>query len=201
MRDARGAAGQELGHTMWRCRIRPGWHLCTSLATSTPFLRGHWEHPLPAAELLCWGTAQDTEVWVHVGLPIYSFHVCGKGLFLGCSLFAAARICQQEVTYGAVGQLCSLCSPHTAGMSLVFSPPDHVGAESIQPGRLKAQGNQAAAQSSQGLPACAGVLEHWWAPATEGGLGMSTHHFLHQEPPGQHTENFYHSPSSPWLSS
>lgn len=25
--------------------------------------------------LLFWGTAQDTEVWVHIGLPIYSFHV------------------------------------------------------------------------------------------------------------------------------
>ena len=55
-------------------------------------------------------------------------------------------------------------------MPLVFSPPDRVGAESIQLGRLEAQANQAAAQSSLGFPACARVLQDQWAPATEGEL-------------------------------
>lgn len=47
-------------------------------------------------------TAQDVEIWAHVRLPIYLFHVSGKGLFLVYSLFAAASICQRDMTYGAV---------------------------------------------------------------------------------------------------
>ena len=111
MGDARGTADQELaytnlGHMVWRCRIRPG---------MAPLHQSRHIHPTPGAQagappfpMLSFSagaphsTAQDVEIWEHVRLPIYLFHVCGKGLFLVYSLFAAASICQRDMTYGTV---------------------------------------------------------------------------------------------------
>lgn len=128
-------------------------------------------------------------------------------LFISCvregAIFVLQPVCcSQYLSAGydvqhCVTALLPCAPPHTAGMPLVFSPLDHIGAESIQPRLLEAQANQAAAQSSLGLPACARVLQVWWDPATEGELWRCIHSCLHQQQPEQHTEIISHSPSLP----